>query len=45
MVFWEGIHGTSKHRRVMSRIAPEEIERCFMNWVRAVLYRIMRGGN
>jgi hypothetical protein len=24
------------YRRVISRIAPDEIERCFMNWVRAV---------
>jgi hypothetical protein len=32
-------HGIPHHdayRRVMSRIKPEEIERCFMNWARAV---------
>jgi hypothetical protein len=32
-------HGIPHHdvyRRVISRIAPEEIERCFMNWVRAI---------
>jgi hypothetical protein len=32
-------HGIPRHavyRRVMRRIAPEEIERCFMNWIRAI---------
>jgi hypothetical protein len=32
-------HGIPHHdvyRRVISRIAPEEIEQCFMNWVRAI---------
>jgi hypothetical protein len=32
-------HGIPHHdvyRRVMNRIRPEETERCFMNWVRAV---------
>jgi hypothetical protein len=24
------------YRRVISRIMPEEIEQCFMNWVRAI---------
>jgi hypothetical protein len=32
-------HGIPCHdvyRRVMGRIKPEEVERCFMNWVRTV---------
>jgi hypothetical protein len=32
----QGIPHHDAYRRVMSRIKPEEIERCFMNWVRAV---------
>ena len=37
--FLELKHGIPHHdvyRRVMCRIQPEEIERCFMNWVRSI---------
>jgi hypothetical protein len=34
MVF--GIPHHDVYRRVMGRIKPEEIEQCFMNWVRAI---------
>ncbi|MDR0629293.1 MAG: transposase family protein [Treponema sp.] len=40
--FWEGSNGTRSipphdvYRRVLIRIGPEEIETCFMNWVRTI---------